>query len=123
MKDQETRIAFAERQGWTWLDEGFTSHPYPGWYLGNSNLFLFAATTTELPIIDHNNVHTALMGMSGNEWELFITLLLDKSWEELQHFQSPYFESVMKSTAIAILKTPLPIIVTCFLEATKGRVK
>lgn len=111
MIDQETRITFAERQGWK---EAFcqscmmvigphSSHPIKWCNCKESILPPDYPNPT-----DRNHVHSAIMGMSEEEWDSFTKLIVRAS-------KSPLIRD--------ILKTPLSTLVTCYLEATKGRVK
>ena len=122
------RIEFAERQGWKQLERCTktledwpicTAKEKKIWYLDHYGQVAYWTPS----ITSREDVHTALMEMSGEEWEKFVHCFLNDSWEDIKKFQDPSWEAVMKSTAIATLKTPLATLVECFLEATKGRVK
>lgn len=104
MTKKETRIAFAERQGWTKCQhQKFESVIL--WHLKGRG---FDIESNIPDPTNQNHVHAALMGMSDGEWERFGKLVRgDKH----------------NCGVIETLKTPLSTIVTCYLEATKGRVK
>lgn len=109
--ETETRISFAKRQGWKLVreDDGefclYNSSGKSVWSAFDPNTTM-ASCVYALPIIDHNHVHTALMGMSEDEWDSFTKLIVRAA-------KSPLIRDVFK--------TPLPTLVTCFLEATKRR--
>jgi hypothetical protein len=111
--DETTRIEFAERQGWkrhladagVWVDS-----------FGNRRRECEAPNPT-----DHNHVHAALMGMSEVEWTIFAEALLVNSGHDEDYYEG---WSIHAPAAVEFtLKAPLPTLVSCFLEATKGRVK
>src|SRR6267142_2174711 len=104
----ETRIAFAERLGWTAIEE-YHYHDADG----IEGLNPKNGERQEIPNINHTNLHTALMGMSEEEWKLFAAAL---------YRRLPVWGS-KDDLIILVLKTPLATLVECFLEATKGRVK
>lgn len=129
MNDQETRIAFAKRQGWdvvhSYGNSEFATKDSDIWHLrllkklqvafswnnfkgkiGNPTL---ANCIGSLPDpTDHNHVDAALMGMSAGEWERFGKLVRGDKYN---------------CGVIETLKTPLSVRVACYLGATKGRVK
>lgn len=60
----------------------------------------------------YNDLHNALMGMNDEEWDVFESRLAES--------KASYFHKV---SIREVLQTPLPTLVSCFMEATKGRVK
>jgi hypothetical protein len=98
--DETTRIEFAERQGWK-------KTAWAKWH--NGDRFI---EYCELPNpTDRNHVHTALMGMSPLERQEFC-IILSKTYDS----QDRIVERVLFETLLSTL-------VSCYLEATKGRVK
>lgn len=111
MTKKETRIAFAERQGWTKCQhQKFESVIL--WHLKGRG---FDIESNIPDPTNHNHVHIALMGMSDEEWKQFSSLLLSTG--------EGYWNGGMENIVTLILKLPLSTLVECYLEATKGRVK
>lgn len=113
MNEENTRIEFAKRQGWTNIhgenDEVFQFEVLVGSPPGCNLL-----RDVELPnITSYSNVHAALMGMSEEEWRQFTSFIL----KENKLIGADAWASVYHT-----LKTPLPTLVSCYLEATKGRI-
>lgn len=119
MTDQETQIQFAERQGWKWCKDIKYPSDQNYWWWNPSGQAVCGDIEDKkenfchlLPNpTDHNHVHEAMMGMSDVEWENFQKLV----WE-VTDFPG-------EDTVICTLKLSASTLVTCFLEATKGRVK
>lgn len=122
MNDQETRIQFFERQGWKLVreDDGefclYNSYGESVWSDFDPDTTMESCAYV-LPIIDHNHVHAALMGMSEEEWKHFANKLI-LLIQNLEGFGS---STNMRDMVIQCFKTSLPTLVTCYLEATKGR--
>jgi len=111
----ETRIAFAERRGWKYLPSSQDGELEPCYkWMSPAGIHAVGQFHHDsLPPLTFDDVHTALMGMSDEEWREFAGLLLDRL-----AYANEYGEVM---TVILVLKTPLATLVECFLEATKGR--
>ena len=59
MTPEAQRIAIAEACGWEWKANGFSYHPYPGWYKGHEQCHVVALLSSELPdyLNDLNAMH------------------------------------------------------------------
>lgn len=114
--NDQQRIEFAERLGWKQLQrttETLKSWPVDMarknkiWYLdGYEKPAYWMPNPTS-----REDVHNAMMGMSEEEWHIFLSELTDanKLWG-----------SGIQTTIYYTLKTPLPTLVECFMAATKG---
>lgn len=125
--NDQLRIEFAERLGWTRIERGCISNISGKSLLGAETDWMGTPPDDSNKAEDdqrfrripnptsHTDVHNAMMGMSEEEWKKFVRQFLTSSfaWHE------NYSYELVKSCFCA----PLSTLVECFLEATKGRVK
>lgn len=61
--------------------------------------------------------HAALMGMSEEEWDLFLDLLITESGFQIKHYDGRMPVLALK----VILQFNPNVLVSCYLAATRGR--